>query len=77
MSAWDSHKTTFLHKRINRNQIVFNELQKIVSPIDNRKKGSSIIKTSDLSLEALMKIDPDVIGAGTFAIFSKPIRPKR
>lgn len=74
MSAWDSHKTAFLHRVVHRNQIRFNELMKTATNVDIRKKGTSIIKTSDMSLDVLMKKDPDVVGSGTFAIFSKPIK---
>ena len=72
----ESRIITNLFKKINSAQIRFNEAIKSNDNNSYCLKTKSILKTSDISLSKLAEIDPDVIGNGSFRIFSKPINKK-
>ena len=75
MSAWDSKKTTVIHKFLHNRYAELNEAMKTCKM--SMMKNNSVMRHSDIPLDKLVEIDPDVIGNGEFRIFSKQYKNKK
>ncbi len=75
MSAWDSKKTTVIHKFLHNRYAELNEAMKTCKM--SMMKNVSVMRHSDIPLDKLAEIDPDVIGNGEFSTFSKQYKSRK